>query len=62
VKGADFDPTARVQHRNSHQFDRHQRCQPDAIGPGSPVQQPVIVDFGEEKHGCQAAGDPEELF
>ncbi len=62
VHGADADPALCAQHLVSHQLDRHQRQQADAVGPGNPIQQPVIVDFGEEEHGRQAAGDPKQLL
>ena len=62
MHGADTDPAPCAQHLVSHQFDRDQRQQEDAVRPGNPVQQAVIIDLGEEEHGHQTAGDPEQLL
>ena len=41
---------------------RDQRKQANAVSPGSPIEQPVVVDLGEDEHHDQAADDPEDLL
>ncbi len=47
LHGADADPAARAEHLVSHGFDRDQRNKEDAVSPGSPIEEPVVIDLGQ---------------
>ena len=62
LQGADLDPAFGAQRLVPHGQHRQQRHNAHPIGPGSEVDHLVIIDLGKEKHGRQAADDPENLL
>src|SRR5277367_4122105 len=57
-----LDPAPPTQNLGSKEKYPYQRDQAEAIDPVHRLQQPVVIDQGEEKHRAQPADEPEDLL
>src|ERR1700733_1575720 len=46
----------------SHELHGDQSYQASSVGPGSPIDQAMVVDVGEDEHNDQAGNDEEDLL
>src|SRR5947209_20172227 len=62
MHGTDLDPAPGAQHLGADYLHGDKEDDENSIGPRNPVDEPVVIDPGEDEHGDQASRYPKKLL